>query len=141
MHVSKSQSFFPIWIIFVIMYYIWETSRNKLRKHSFQKKFWPFTVQMNLQILILQPRISIVFFSITSENNFGNKRPLAILSLKKTLKLSIELLHRQGNVRSPFESNDRNEIILWSLVTLYGMREIQVQGSSDSIVVEFLYKK
>ena len=29
--------FFPIWILIVLMYQIWETSRNKLRKHSVPK--------------------------------------------------------------------------------------------------------
>ena len=37
LHVSKSQYFFPIWILIVLIYYIWETSRNKLKKHSVTK--------------------------------------------------------------------------------------------------------
>ena len=29
--------FFPIWILIVLIYYIWETPRNKLKKHSVTK--------------------------------------------------------------------------------------------------------
>ena len=35
--VSKSQYFFPIWILVFPMYLIWKTSRNKLKKHSISK--------------------------------------------------------------------------------------------------------
>ena len=44
LHVSKSLSFFPVWIL---MYQIWETSSNKIKNILFQKLFWPFTVQIN----------------------------------------------------------------------------------------------
>ena len=30
-------NFFPIWILIVLIYYIWETSRDKLKKHSVTK--------------------------------------------------------------------------------------------------------
>ena len=40
--------FFPIWILIVLMYYIWETSSNKLKKtFRYQKLFWSFTVRTN----------------------------------------------------------------------------------------------
>ena len=35
--VSKSQYFSPIWIIIVLIYSKWETSRNKLKMHSVTK--------------------------------------------------------------------------------------------------------
>ena len=31
--------------MFVLMYYIWETFRNKLKSILFQKLYWPFTVR------------------------------------------------------------------------------------------------
>ena len=37
LHVSKPQYFFPIWILIVIIYQIWETSRNTLKKYSVTK--------------------------------------------------------------------------------------------------------
>ena len=36
-HFSKSQLFFPIWIVIVLKYSIWESSRNKLKNHSVSK--------------------------------------------------------------------------------------------------------
>ena len=54
LHVSISQSFFPIWSLLVLIYYIWETSRTKLKKHSVSKI---------LQILGLQPQISKHFLN------------------------------------------------------------------------------
>ena len=50
LHVSKSQYFFPFWLIIVL---IWEKSRNKLEKlgnytvYCYQKMFWPFTAGIN----------------------------------------------------------------------------------------------
>ena len=38
LHVPKSQLFFPILILIVLTYFIWETSRNKLKKHSVSNK-------------------------------------------------------------------------------------------------------
>ena len=43
---SKSQLFFPIWALIILMCLIWETSRNKLKNILFQKSVWPFTVQI-----------------------------------------------------------------------------------------------
>ena len=37
LYVSKSQLFFPIWIIIVLVYRIWETCRNKLKNHPVSK--------------------------------------------------------------------------------------------------------
>ena len=34
LHVSKFQYFFPIWILIVLIYEVWETFRNKLTEHS-----------------------------------------------------------------------------------------------------------
>ena len=39
LHVSKCQYFFPIWIPIVLIYLIWKTSRNKLKKHFVTKTF------------------------------------------------------------------------------------------------------
>ena len=40
--------FFPIWILIVLIYHIWETSRNKLKiAFCYQKLFWLFTVWIN----------------------------------------------------------------------------------------------
>ena len=69
LHVSKSQWFFPIWILIFMIYYIWETSRNKLKKHSVTKNCSDLSlfeqivllISNFLQILGLQPRISKVF--------------------------------------------------------------------------------
>ena len=46
LYVSKSQYFFPIWIIIVLIHYIWETYRKKLKKHSVTKicKFSAFSL-------------------------------------------------------------------------------------------------
>ena len=45
LHVSKSKYSFPKWILIVLTYQIWETSRTKFKKHSITiKLFWPFTV-------------------------------------------------------------------------------------------------
>ena len=43
-----SQLFFRIWIPIVPMYYIWKTSRNKLKKLIW-KLFWRFTVKKMLR--------------------------------------------------------------------------------------------
>ena len=48
LHVSKSQLFSLIWIIIVLIYKIWETSRNNYWKSIlFQKLFWSSTAQIN----------------------------------------------------------------------------------------------
>ena len=41
----RNPHIFPIWIMFVLMYYFWETCRNKLKSILFQKLYWPFTVR------------------------------------------------------------------------------------------------
>ena len=64
--VSKSQCFFPIWILIFLIYYTWETSRNKLKKHSVTKncsdlslfKQIVLMISKFLQIFGLQPLIS-----------------------------------------------------------------------------------
>ena len=69
LHVSKSQYFFPIWILIFLIYYVWVISRNKLKKHSITKNCsdlslfeWIVPVISNfLLILSLQPLISKVF--------------------------------------------------------------------------------
>ena len=61
--------FFPIWILIVLIYWVWETSQGQVKKtFCYQELFWPFTVRTNcssdlkkMQILGLQPRISKVF--------------------------------------------------------------------------------
>jgi len=62
-------NFFPIWIVIILIYYIWETSRNKLKKHSVTKNCSELSlfeqivpvISKFLQILGLQPRTSKVF--------------------------------------------------------------------------------
>ena len=86
---------FPIWIPIVLIHNIWETSRNKLKKHSVTKNRIPqncsdlslfeqivIVISKCLQIFSLQPRISKKKISTTStiflkvgHNNFGNKIP------------------------------------------------------------------
>ena len=72
---------------------VWETSRNKLKKHSmyYPKLFWPFTVPINCssdlkKFAISQPSASNFkslswslehFFLTVGQNNFGNKIPFA----------------------------------------------------------------
>ena len=95
LHVSKSQYFFPIWILIVLIYYIWETSRNKSKKHSVTKncsdlllfKQIVLVISIFLKILGLHPRISNFFsqsleqfFLRVGQNNFGNKIPFLFSS-------------------------------------------------------------
>ena len=85
--------FFPNWIIILLIHYIWETSRKKLKKHSVTKNCSDLSlfeqivlvISKTLQILGLQPRISKVFsrsleqfFPTVSQNNFGNKIPILL---------------------------------------------------------------
>ena len=51
---------FPIWILIVLIDHIWETSRNKLKKHSATKIVLSFHCLNN-------------FFLIVGHNNFGKK--------------------------------------------------------------------
>ena len=65
----NANNFFPIWIIIVLIYKIWENYRNKLKKHSVTKNCSDLSlfeqivlvIPKFLQILVLQPRISKVF--------------------------------------------------------------------------------
>ena len=62
--------FIPIWILIVLIYMIWETSRNKLKKHSVTKNCSDLSlfgqivlvISKFLQILGLKPRISNLKF-------------------------------------------------------------------------------
>ena len=54
-------NFFPIWIFIVLIYQVWETSRNKLKKHSVSKNCSDLS-------LFEQPWISKVFLG--HWNNF-----------------------------------------------------------------------
>ena len=78
-----SQYFFPICIVIVLIYYIWETYRNKLKKHSVTKDGIALSmfedivlvISKFLQILGL-PTFSITrslqqFFLTVGQNNFG----------------------------------------------------------------------
>ena len=75
--------FFPIWIIIVLMYWIWETSRKKLENILFQKLYWPSTVRINCsnnpKIFAnswpskFQKFFTIKFVLTVGQNNFGNK--------------------------------------------------------------------
>ena len=84
--------FFPIWIIIVPIYSMWETSRNKLKKYfvTNQKLFWPFTVRLNCSsdfknfanscpsasnFKSFSPLLE-QFFLTVGQNNFGNKIPI-----------------------------------------------------------------
>ena len=81
---------FLIWSLIVLIYYIWETSRNKLKKHSVTENCSDLSqfedivlvISKFLQILGIQPRISkdfsqslAQFFLTVGQNNFGNKIP------------------------------------------------------------------
>ena len=62
---------------------IWETSRNKLKKHSFQKLFWPFTVQINcpsdLKIFVSKFfSIKKTFFSHSRSEQFWKQNTMLI---------------------------------------------------------------
>ena len=67
--VSKSQQFFPIWILIVHIYHIWETSRKSI---LLLKIVLTFHCLNKLQILGLQPGISKVFLDF--KNNFSHSR-------------------------------------------------------------------
>ena len=84
------QYVFPKWILIVLIYQIWETSRNKLKKaFCHQKLFRPFTIWINcwsdLKIFAnSQPSASNFkqfsrsleqFFLTVGQNNFRNKIP------------------------------------------------------------------
>ena len=70
-HFSKSQLFVPIWILIVLKYSIWESSRNKLKNHSVARNCSDLSlfeqivrvISKILQILGFQPRISKVFLN------------------------------------------------------------------------------
>ena len=47
LNVYKCQLFFPILILIILMYFTWETSRNKLKSTLFWKLFLIFTVWIN----------------------------------------------------------------------------------------------
>ena len=84
-------NFYPIWIIIFLIYYIWETFGNKLKKHSVTKNC--FDLSLFEQIVLVISKIlansrpsasnfkifsrSLEQFSLTvGQNNFGNKIPL-----------------------------------------------------------------
>ena len=88
-----------------LMNQIWETSRNKLKKHSVNKKlFWPFTVWTNYSSDLKnfansQPSVSNFksfsrsleqFSLIVGQNNFGNKIPFPMTSLTATGDLAMK---------------------------------------------------
>ena len=90
LYVSQSQWFLPIWILIVLICKIYETSRNKLKKHSVTKKlFWPFTVWISCSSNLnffenFRPSVSNFksfsqsleqFFLTVGQNNFGNEVP------------------------------------------------------------------
>ena len=69
LHISQSQYFFIIWILFFLIHEIWKTSRNKFRKHSVFKSCSELSlfeqivpvISKCLQILSLHLWISKVF--------------------------------------------------------------------------------
>ena len=77
--------FFPIWIIIALMYWVWETSRNKFKNILFQKLYWPFTDRINYysnlknfanscpSALNFKSFSRSKFFLIVGQNSFGNK--------------------------------------------------------------------
>ena len=86
-------TFFPIWILIVLIYWICETSSNKLKKvFSFQKLFWPSFVQKNcssdLKLFATSwPSASNFkcfsqsleqFFLTVCQNKFGDKIPISM---------------------------------------------------------------
>ena len=68
-----SNIFFQFEFLFVLIYFVWESSRNKLKKDfCYQKIFWPFAVWLNCSS-------DLKFFAnvrpSVGQNNFGNKIP------------------------------------------------------------------
>ena len=84
-------AFFPIWLLIALIYYIWETSRNKLKIillpkivltfHCLNKlikryqKFWKF-LAFSLEFQKEIPWSPEHFLLTVVPNNFGNKIPL-----------------------------------------------------------------
>ena len=105
LYISKSQLFFPIWILIVLICQIWETSRIKLKKHSVSKNVWPSTVWVNCSIVIskkseiltLQPRISNIFHD-HKNNSFSQKfRTISLWYLELNPEASIIFLTSSNN--------------------------------------------
>ena len=64
LHASKSQSFFPIWIIIVLIFYIWETSRNKLKSILLPNYSSELSLFEQI-VLVIWYFLQIIFFSFT----------------------------------------------------------------------------
>ena len=68
--------FFRIWIIIVLIYEIWDTSRNKLKKHSVTKNCSDISLFEWIVLVISSFFQSLEqFFFTVGKNNFGNKIP------------------------------------------------------------------
>ena len=91
--------FFPIWILIALIYYIWEISRNKLKKRSVTKNcstfhclntlfFWSQNVYkfsaFSLEFQTFFSRSLEQFFLTVGQNNFGNKIPFLLKKLYVT---------------------------------------------------------
>ena len=98
----KSQYLFPIWILIFLIYEIWESSRNKLKKHSVTKNCSEILVfdLKNFQPWSFCRSLEQIFLTI-GQNNFGNKIPELTLSTASTgmeflpLFLQFCMFHRQ----------------------------------------------
>ena len=91
----KFQYFFPIRILIVLIYYIWENSRKKLKNILLPKNVLTFHCQKfcNFSAFSLEfqkfSRSLDKFFLKVGQNNFGNKIPIAhFLKERKVLSLS-----------------------------------------------------
>ena len=90
LQISKSQGFFPIWIIIVLIFLDARNLQEQDKKaFCYQKLFWPFTVWKNCSSDLKNfansqpsatnfktfPRSLEQFFLTVGQNNFGNKIP------------------------------------------------------------------
>ena len=81
MFLNPNTYFFSIWILLVLIHYIWDTFKNKLKKaFCYQKLFWAFTVWTNcsgdLKIFINSRPSASNFksFSLSWEHFFSHSR-------------------------------------------------------------------
>ena len=89
---------FSIWILNVLIFKIWKTSKNKLKKHFVSKivltfhcsnkLFWWYTIFCKFLAFSLNfkffPWLLEQFFLTVGQKNFGNKIPFLLLFLWQT---------------------------------------------------------
>ena len=137
----KSQYFFPIWIVIVLFFEIWETSRNIQVTTAFcyQKLFWLFTGWINCSSDDLKnfensrpsashfksfSRSLKQLFLVLGQNNFGSKIPITFIFFPVILqKRVLKIYSFKQWVMMDSKNTNPEDFCIWMLGEIFQVSE------------------